>query len=133
MLRVPAEIGYRELVTRTVASVCKIACPTQDDTSRVRDELVSAVGEAFNNAVFHAYAETQGEVTLLIDFDTTRLTIELLDDGRSFDIDGVPDPNLSEPQESGMGLFIIRNFVDEVTYQPGPPNQLRLVKRISCR
>lgn len=30
--------------------------------------------------------------------------------------------------ENGMGLFIIRSFMDEVTYTAGPPNVLRLKK-----
>ena len=35
-------------------------------------------------------------------------------------IDGLP--------ESGMGLFIIRSFMDEVVYEPGSPNVLRIAK-----
>jgi hypothetical protein len=32
-----------------------------------------------------------------------------------------------------MGLFIIRSFMDEVDYQAGPPNVLRMVKRRASR
>jgi anti-sigma regulatory factor (Ser/Thr protein kinase) len=70
-LRVPAVLAYRDLVTRAVETVCKIA--TARDGSRlplgdeVVVEVVSAVGEAFNNAVLHAYQGTgRGEVSLEI-------------------------------------------------------------------
>lgn len=130
VLQVPGDISYRELVTRTVASVCKIARPDQEAGLRFRDELVSAVGEAFNNCVFHAYANCAGEITLQIDIAQAVLTIDIFDSGASFDLEQVPSPDLSNPQESGMGLYIIRSFVDEVTYLPGCPNRLRLAKRL---
>ena len=58
------------------------------------------------------------------------IEIAMSDEGASFDLDAVPAPDLAALPESGMGLFIIRSFVDELTYTPGPPNVLRMRKRL---
>jgi serine/threonine-protein kinase RsbW len=53
----------------------------------------------------------------------------MTDTGQSFDPDTIGPPELDELPEGGMGLFIMRSFMDEVDYHPGPPNVLRLKKR----
>ncbi len=88
------------------------------------------MGEAFNNAVIHAYNVTQGDVSLTVSFDSSRVVVELADSGEAFDLEAVPGLIGDDPQESGKGLFIIRNFVDELTYVAGPPNRLRMTKRL---
>ncbi len=131
VLQVPGEIGFRDLATRTVAAVAKLATRDHALSEQFSHELVSAVGEAFNNSVLHAYRAHSGEVTLRISYDEQAVTVEILDHGASFDPDAVPKLDLEVPHESGMGLFIIRSFVDELTYDSGSPNTLRLKKRIS--
>ncbi|MCA9626594.1 MAG: ATP-binding protein [Myxococcales bacterium] len=131
VLQVPSEIVYRDLATRTVAAICKLATRDVSVGEKFGHELVSAVGEAFNNSVLHAYENHSGEITLRIAYDERQVSVEVLDHGESFDLDTVPALDLAEPQESGMGLFIIRSFVDEVTYEPGSPNCLRMKKRFA--
>lgn len=128
-INVPGEVGFRRLVSRTVAAVCRMACP-HSAYDIFRQELVSAVGEAFNNAALHAYALTRGNVCLTLSFDLSRIVVELVETGEPFDPAAVPEFAGDEPQESGMGLFIIRRFVDELLYTAGPPNRLRMVKRL---
>lgn len=55
----------------------------------------------------------------------------MTDTGHSFDPDTVGPPVLDQLPEAGMGLFIMRSFMDEIAYQAGPPNVLRMVKRRS--
>ena len=129
-INVPGEIGYRGLVLRTVAAVCTMACPIHFACDDFRSEVLSAVGEAFNNAVFHAYEHARGSVCLTFSFDSARLAVELVETGKAFDPSVVSDLLGDEPQESGMGLFIIRSFMDELRYTPGPPNRLRMVKHL---
>lgn len=131
VLQVPGEIVFRDLATRTVAAVAKLATRDLALGEQFGHELVSAVGEAFNNSVLHAYAGHSGEVTLRISYDDQAVIVEILDHGRSFDIDAVPALDLEVPHESGMGLFIIRSFVDELSYDAGAPNTLRLKKRFA--
>lgn len=130
-LRVPAVLGYRDLVTRAAATVCKIATGGDGVGAEILAELVSAIGEAFNNAVLHAYGgRPDGVVTVEIEAKDGVIEIAMSDEGASFDLDAVPAPDLAALPESGMGLFIIRSFVDELTYTPGPPNVLRMRKRL---
>jgi anti-sigma regulatory factor (Ser/Thr protein kinase) len=62
------------------------------------------------------------------------LLIEVKDTGRPFDIDEVaPLPTeLDEASlpEGGMGIHIAKTMLDEMTYEPGPPNLWRLCKRL---
>jgi serine/threonine-protein kinase RsbW len=93
-------------------------------------EAVSAVGEAFNNVALHGYENTTpGDIIFEIASLEDRLVVDVKDFGHSFHPDDAPEPNLGELPESGMGLFIIRAFVDELTYEAGSPNRLRMVKR----
>ncbi len=129
-ITVPGEFAFRGLISRTVATVCKLACPNHPQSEKFCNEVVSAVGEAFNNAVIHAYENAHGEVSLTTSYDAHEIVVELADRGAAFDLESTPDYVGNDPQESGMGLFIIRSFVDELTYVPGPPNRLRMTKRL---
>lgn len=103
-------------------------------------QVVSAFSEAFNNLAIHGYAGKAGGrieievVPVRADADETSgsLLIKLTDTGTPFDPSGhldMPD----ELPERGMGLFIIRSFVDEVRYVVGPPHTLTLVKHWTVR
>jgi serine/threonine-protein kinase RsbW len=137
LLRVSATLAYRELASRTVATVCKMSgrrTATAESAGRFTNELVSAVGEAFNNVVLHAYAEREpGEVELRLRWTDAAVVVEMRDWGQPFDLAAVSEPDLDQGQESGMGVFIIRSFVDEVAYTAGQPNVLTLTKRFPVR
>ena len=127
-ITVPGEFVFRGLVARAVATVCKLACPNHPRSEQFCNEVVSAVGEAFNNAVIHAYESIAGEVRLTVAYDSREVVIVLADTGTAFDLESVPDYLGDDPQESGMGIFIIRSFVDALTYVPGVPNRLKMIK-----
>lgn len=129
-LRVPGRIEYRDLAMRVVAASCKVASRERTISEEFLHELVSAVGEAFNNVVFHAYVEGPvGSVTLRINNEPAGMEVCIEDTGASFDPDDVPPPDLEDPQEGGMGIYIMRAFVDTMTYESGSPNVLRLFKK----
>jgi serine/threonine-protein kinase RsbW len=95
------------------------------------DHVVSAFGEAFNNVVLHAYqGRAPGDIELEIDPDAHGIAIRILDFGASFDVTDVPTPDLDSLPERGMGIYIMRSFMDEVTYRPGYPNVLFLRKSL---
>ncbi|WP_437600848.1 ATP-binding protein [Sorangium sp. So ce590] len=136
-LRVPGSLTYRHLALRVVAAACKMATPgrveggspgmTQED---FEDQTVSAFGEAFNNIAIHGYRDgPPGDVDIEIESGADGIIIRLMDTGRSFDPAAIDNPPIDDLPESGMGLFIIKSFMDEVDYCPGSPNVLRLVKR----
>lgn len=95
--------------------------------------LELAIQEVAVNIVKHAYAQRKGRIrmTMRLEEEPMRLTILLRDTGRSFDPALVPPPRLGELQEHGFGLFLVRQLMDVVDYQPGPAgNMWRLVKNI---
>lgn len=127
-ITVPGEIQFRGPVLSAVAGICRIACPNQSVGAEFTNEVVSAVGEGFNNAVIHSYEHTNGTVCLSLSFDSRRFVVDLTEHGETFDPDSVQKFAEDDLRESGFGLFIIRSFVDELSYTAGPPNRLRMIK-----
>jgi anti-sigma regulatory factor (Ser/Thr protein kinase) len=124
----PSRLEYRDLAIRLVASACKLVPRVGDDFS---NEFVSAFSEALNNVVVHGGGSASGEIEIQIEFGEDFLTIRLMDHGTSFDPRLVPAPDLDSLPESGLGAFIIRSFMDEITYTGGTPNTLSMTKRIA--
>jgi serine/threonine-protein kinase RsbW len=133
-LRVPGTLRYRDLAVRVVGSACKLVGTPDDSTGPIRNtewdnEVVSAFGEAFNNAAIHSYVgHKPGDVIIEVETGIAGITIRLIDYGKSFSIEDVPLPDLDALPESGLGLYIIRSFMDEVKYVPGSPNVLSMTK-----
>jgi anti-sigma regulatory factor (Ser/Thr protein kinase) len=128
-------LSYRDVATRVVSSACKLVGQRAQVDERRRavfhDEVLSAFGEAFNNVVLHAFeGRSDGEIVLEIDGDAAGIVLRLMDRGSTFAPELVPAPDLSSLPEGGLGLFIMRSFMDEVRYAPGSPNVLSLSKRL---
>ncbi|MDB4969828.1 MAG: anti-sigma factor [Myxococcales bacterium] len=134
-LRVPGTLRYRDLAVRVVGAACKLVGTSDEATGPVRinskwdNEVISAFGEAFNNAAIHSYrGGMPGDVEIEVDVGANHITIRLLDFGNSFDLALIPAPDLDALPESGLGLFIIRSFMDDVKYLAGSPNVLSMTK-----
>jgi serine/threonine-protein kinase RsbW len=108
-----------------VASVLKLVPNGGDD---FHHEVISAFSEALNNAVRHGYGSKVGELEIEIEHSDERLTIRLMDYGKTFDLTSVRDPDLESLPESGLGIFIMRSFMDDLTYLGGAPNTLSMTK-----
>lgn len=100
-------------------------------------EIQLAVDEACANVVQHAYEGSEPgdmEITCLLEDQT--LTIRVRDWGWGFDPDGVEVPDIEAPLEErslgGLGLFIVRNVMDQVTFTFDPQlgNELAMSKRL---
>ena len=55
------------------------------------------------------------------------LTIEIKDNGKGYDIDCIATPDLTNPKENGLGLFIIQTLMDEVSIE-SKDNQGTIIK-----
>lgn len=134
-LEVPGRIECRDMVLRTVAAACKLVMPDAHIKGSLYAEfthrIVSAVGEAYNNIVLHGYAGREPDsIHMQIENCAEWIRITIKDTGISFDPSLAPPPNLDALPESGLGVFIMRSFVDDVTYVAGSPNILTLFKRL---
>jgi len=144
-LTVPGTLRYRDLAVRMVAESARlVSCsshrnPNDPLDTDVRDPfdtaIVSAFAEIFNNVAIHAYKRKGGgTIEISITPHERELVIEVKDTGSTFDIDNVaPLPtelDVDTLPEGGMGIHIAKTMLDEVTYEPGPPNLWRLCKRL---
>jgi anti-sigma regulatory factor (Ser/Thr protein kinase) len=145
----PGALRYRPIAVRAVAEAARLVSgssprdpknPTVDPLAHdIRHPfdtaVVSAFMEIFNNIAIHAYQRKgSGMIEIEITPSPDAIVIEVKDDGRPFDIDNVvPLPvDLDEEAlpEGGMGIHIAKTMLDEMTYEPGPPNIWRLCKRL---
>lgn len=76
------------------------------------EDIKLAVGEACNNAVLHSGSKDTYNLEFRQSEET--LFVEIKDFGNGFNINEYHEPSLEEPQESGLGLFIIKSLMDEV-------------------
>ena len=58
------------------------------------------------------------------------LEFRLIDQGRQFDLDAVPEFDPTELRRGGRGVFLIRRYMDEVSSLklPDGGNELRMVR-----
>ncbi len=83
------------------------------------------------NAIKHGNRyDLSKKVSIRYQMSSTRVRIEITDEGNGFDPDRVPDPTVDENLErpSGRGLMLMHNFMSRVEYQ-GTGNRVVLEKR----
>ena len=144
-LTVPGTLRYRDVAVRIVAEAARlVSCSVQRAPNDpldhdVRDPfdtaVVSAFMEIYNNVAIHAYKRSGGgSIEIAITPSERELVIEVKDTGHPFDIDEVAplpgDLDADSLPEGGMGIHIAKTMLDEVSYEPGPPNLWRLMKRL---
>jgi anti-sigma regulatory factor (Ser/Thr protein kinase) len=146
-LTVPGTLRYRAIAVRVVAEAARLVSasaqrdPEDPLSNDVRDPfdtaVVSAFMEIFNNVAIHAYKRKGGgAIEIAITPSDREIVIEVRDHGHPFDIEGVaPLPSELDADslpEGGMGIHIAKTMLDEMTYEPGPPNLWRLRKCLAA-
>lgn len=83
-----------------------------------------AVDEAATNAFEHAYSDKGGRVAVNIQRDRDDIVIAVTDWGFAFDPGEVPIPDITLPlndrREGGLGLYMIRRVMKNVTFEFDP-------------
>lgn len=127
---VPGRLEYRDAARAFLAYVCERLAGRGRLPADLGHRVISAFVEAFNNAVIHAYdGEATGSVEVEMEVHPSHLSVRILDAGRTFVPEQVPEPDLDALPEGGLGLFIIRNFMDRVDYRrQGDKNVLTMEK-----
>lgn len=97
-------------------------------------QIELAVEEILTNIIKYAYAEQAGEMEVECGLGPEGFWLRFRDQGPAFNPLEVDDPSLDagvqDRQVGGLGLFLVRKFMDEVEYQrQGDSNLLRVVKR----
>ena len=96
-----------------------------------------AADEASSNIIEHAYAGVgDGEIEIDCSISDGGLKIVMRDQGKPFNPSSVPEPNvkadLSERKIGGLGMYLMRKLMDEVSYESMAErgNILTMVKRV---
>ena len=102
-------LDHRDVALRAVSAACKLVTrkPQGKAWNEFRMQVVSAVGEAFNNIVLHGYdGRGDGIIEMEIRTRPERISIEMRDYGSSFDPTTVPEPDFDS---SGVWLGTIHH------------------------
>lgn len=103
---------------------------------KLKNRLNLALEEALSNIVLYAYPDGKDA---FIEIDAVpsegKLAFIISDDGAPFDPTSAPEAvtsgTLDDRPVGGLGLFLIRNIMDEVTYERRDgKNILKLIKNI---
>ena len=79
--------------------------------------LQVAVGEICSNSIKHAYNWLGGKpIHVSVRGTDDRLIIEVRDFGKKFDPQAYQPPDLEAVPEGGVGLHLVRQFVDELSF-----------------
>jgi serine/threonine-protein kinase RsbW len=133
-LRIPSELGYEKIAREAVATV---AHRLDFNEERIQD-IKTAISEACTNAIrYGSGSDARMKVVVILTADENKLDILIKDPGASgappIDV-GIPDINgmvEGKHRLGGMGLYIIRELVDEAgfveTGDEDEGNQFRMV------
>jgi len=84
-------------------------------------DLQLAVDEACANIVLHGYRGKGGEIEITVEPAEKGVQMRVRDWGAAFDPQAVPTPDVAAPLEErrlgGLGLFIIHQVMDDVSFQ----------------
>jgi serine/threonine-protein kinase RsbW len=139
-LDLPCKYRFLRMVRQAVTDLCARAGMSELKAA----SLEMAVDEACSNVMEHSYG---GETDIrkeprhpglrlnLIEGEDNVL-VEIFDRGRGFNFDEhaimEPEQYVRDGRERGLGMYIIRKFVDEVSYERNTPygHCLRMTKRL---
>jgi putative Holliday junction resolvase len=133
-ISLPSSIEYLPLVD----SVCQAFCVWAGINEEVTDQISMAVIEAATNAVVHGNrCQRSKKMRAIFEKKPHEIVVSVTDEGEGFNPDRVPSPvdegNLLK--ESGRGIFIMRQIMDSVEFEPakGGGTKVRMAKQTAQR
>ena len=129
VLEIPTDVRSIEHTVEYVLQRCH-TCAAYED--RLRLNFRVGLTEALSNAVLYGNAHDPSKRVLVeVTLEDGRLEARVTDEGSGFDPSTIPDPTLPDNllKSRGRGLFLMRRFLDEVSYND-QGNQVTLVLRL---
>jgi serine/threonine-protein kinase RsbW len=114
-LDIPSDVQYIEEVVERVQRECAVM---QFGARQLMLNLAVALTEALSNAILRGNGDDPSKhVHVTARVDSVRLVLEVMDEGRGFDLDQCTlDPTTPDnvDREDGRGLFLMRQLMDRV-------------------
>ncbi len=131
VLTITNESVHLVMVREFITAWVKQSSVKQKDENKI----ILAVDEAVSNIIEHAYEENrEGTIDVEVNADEERFEVLIRDSGKHFNPEAVQSVDIEQHVKAGkrhgLGIFIMRQIMDEVEYRykEGCENELRLVK-----
>lgn len=127
-LIIPSQTRFIGEAVATLVRFVKIRVPHIEE-----NELAVALSEALTNAIIHGNREDSSKrVIAWAEIRPCKIIFTVTDEGSGFDHSSLTDPRKKENffQNHGRGLFMIRNFMDEVRFNQSG-SQITMIKYIN--
>ncbi|HFE64361.1 MAG TPA: ATP-binding protein [Caldithrix sp.] len=111
---VTSELGKVEKLSQYISHKASFSEEQSDNLAIVLTELV-------NNAIVHGNKlDADKKVIVKVIFYRDRVQVSVKDEGSSFDPSTLKNPTDPENlwKENGRGIFLVRNLVDDVQFNP---------------
>lgn len=112
-------------------------CDKYQISKQICLNLQLVVEEACANIIKHGYAKLQtGDIEVTFLFKDSLVYLTITDFGHAFDPTAYPPPDRASEWDQrpvgGLGIFLIRQLMDDVRYTSNPElgNRLELIKRV---
>jgi serine/threonine-protein kinase RsbW len=131
-LDVPAIVKSLPVVSNTFTAILE-QMKEMPERETATYNVILSVHEICTNIIEHAYENKGGriEITIQLDEPSGKLTVDLFDGGKPFDLAAVPQPDLDNAPIRGYGLFLVQELMDSVTYSSAKKkNHWRLEKQL---
>jgi serine/threonine-protein kinase RsbW len=119
-LTFPPSTRYVRVAAQFAANAGALFCRDVSEPETVKkflSVLELVVSEACTNAVKHgSRSDVKKDVIIRISLDEEAMVIKVKDFNEPFDFTNIKDPDLDLHPESGYGIFLMRSFMDEVSY-----------------
>lgn len=125
-VEIPSDVAYIERVVDLVRNTCS---ELSYNSRQLTLNVPVALSEALSNAILRGnHEDPEKRVRVRAEMDTSRLVLDIVDEGDRFDIDAntrdATNPDNLE-REDGRGLFLMRALMDHVERFDASPDTAR--------
>lgn len=107
-----------------------------DCGDKERNQIEVAVEEVFSNISSYAYEPGTGIATVRVESceDPSSVSICFIDSGIPYDPLAKADPDVSKPlaerQRGGLGIFLTKKFMDDISYEYSDGKNILTIKKL---